>query len=284
MSEIKVNNQNIQNAQQVQPAVVTTPATTQSVVAPSIVNNNGYIPTYVPSYYTNNFGYQYPYPCYPYPCMPMPPQATVQAGGTTYQVPQGTSGVNIIVNNPTVATPGSQPMINTNTNCFPANGQGQAENSGAQATATSTATSTVQKPTKTKNIVALTDDYIKNLENYLRSPNKELKQYAVQELSKRFAEDESRKTNKSLNALLNLALQAKESNVRFVALSMLISGTAGGNEKTVELLNNMQQSKAYNGYESSDAKKALLKMSETVVKIPDNSTDTKKSSSKGDNQ
>ena len=54
---------------------------------------------------------------------------------------------------------------------------------------------------------------------------------------------------------------------------LLKQGLAGGNDVTIQLLNNMQQSKIYNGMEASDAKKALLKMSETIAKVPDNSPD-----------
>ena len=44
----------------------------------------------------------------------------------------------------------------------------------------------------------------------------------------------------------------------------------------------MQQSKIYKGMEASDAKKALLKMSETVVKVPDDSPDKSKKSKEDD--
>ncbi len=272
MSEVNFNNKNNQPVQQSR--IVSTPYVPVSYsctpVVPNINNYNGYIPTYLPQYYTSNFGYQTPYVNTQYPVStaipaqkPVTPGATIQAGGTTCQVPQGTNGLNIIINSPTVATPGSNPMINTNTNCIGGNGAGNA--SAAAAAATN------GNKNKKRNIVAITDDYIKNLENYLRSPNKELKLYAAQQLAQRFEEDESRKTNKPLNALLNLALQAKEPNIRFLAISLLNTGLAGGNDVTVQILNNLQQSGLYKGTEANDVKKALLKMSETVVKVPDNS-------------
>ena len=258
-----------------------------------ITNYNGYLPTYQQPYYTSNFGYQYPAAYSQYPAanvgtnqqytsaqtvtnpqtispQKITPGATIDAGGTKCEIPPGTSGLNIIINNPTVATPGSNPMINTNTNCI--NGSGSSNGSGNN-TQVKTEES---KSKKKKNIVVLTDDYIKNLENYLRSPDKELKIFAMNEVSARFQEDEKRKTNPSLNALLNLGLQAKEPNVRFVALWLLKQGLAGGNDVTIQLLNNMQQSNIYKGLEANDAKKALLKMSETVVKVPDNSPDIPK--------
>lgn len=275
-------------------------------------NNYGYLPTYQSPYYTQNYGYQIPQIYNQYPVtqtlqqssqsitnpinqsqpiaqkqngsqviqpviqngyipngqQQITPGATIDAGGTKCEIPPGTNGLNIIINSPTVAAPGSNPMINTNTNCL-GNGQGGASASSAAASANADS----NKPKKTKKIVALTDDYIKNLENYLRSPNKELKSYAIKEISKRFEEDDARKTNPSLNALLNLALQAKEPHIRFIALSLLNSGLAGGNDVTIQILNNMQQSGVYKGEEANDVKKALLKMSETVVKVPDNSPD-----------
>ncbi|MBQ7450703.1 hypothetical protein IJS77_04735 [bacterium] len=275
MSEVKFKN-NISNSK-VQPLqkVCSSPYVINQ--SNPITNYNGYIPTYQQPYYTKNYGYQMPqvysqYPSSVQQTKQITPGATIDAGGTKCEIPPGTSGLNIIINNPTVATPGSSPMINTNTNCMGGTGCNGC-GGGVQATDI--------KPKKKKNIVALTDDYIKNLENYLRSPNKDLKLFGISEVAKRFEEDKSRKSNPSLNALLNLALQAKEPNVRLVALALLNQGIAGGNDVTVQLLTNLQQSNIHKGAEADDAKKALLKMSETVVEVPDNSPDKPKKS-KGD--
>ena len=309
MSDIQLKNQNNQTITQAQPvngSCVTYPSTYMPLIPNINNNNNYYVPTYQSPYYTTNYGYQMPYAYNQYPTSQIvsqnqvkqqyqpqnqtqaqtqtqpivyqvqngqqpqiTPGATINAGGAKCEIPPGTNGLNIIINNPTVATPGSQPMINTNTNCYGGTNNG---NGSGSATAKAEASAETGK-NKKKNIVALTDDYIKNLENYLRSPNKELKRYAIQEIAKRFTEDETRKTNPSLNALLNLALQAKDTTVRALALSLLTSGYAGGNDITVQILNNLQQSSIHKGAEADDAKKALLKMSETVVKVPDNSPD-----------
>ena len=251
-----------------------------------IYNYNGYVPTYQQPYYTTNYGYQTPKVYSQYPAAQVvtnpktvqnyqiTPGATIDAGGTKCEIPPGTNGLNIIINNPTVATPGSQPMINTNTNCINGN--------GSNGVSSSTSATSESKSKKKKNVVVLTDKYIKNLENYLRSPDKELKTFAMNEVSARFQEDEKRKTNPSLNALLNLGLQAKEPNVRFISLWLLKQGFAGGNDVTVQILNNMQQSTAYKGMEASDVKKALLKMSETIAKVPDNSPERAKTPKKED--
>lgn len=270
MSDVNVNKLNSQNIKQQTPVqTCCVPTYTTVPFVPCINNYNGYIPTYVPQYYTTN----YAYPTSPYAYQQyqnvQQPKATIQAGGTTCNVPQGTNGLNIIINSPTVAAPGSNPLINTNTNCNGNNGADKNSN----ATATATASADGKKSKKDRKIVALTDDYIKNLENYLRSPDKELKKFAIKEIAKRFEEDDSRKGNKSLNALLNLALQAKESSIRGTALSLLNAGVAGGNDNTVQLLNLIQQNGRDNGFEAQEAKTALLKMSETVVKVPDNSAD-----------
>lgn len=279
MSEVNFRNNKISNAN-VKPLKMNGYPVYVGNQTNSICNNNGYLPTYQNPYYTTNYDYKIPqiYSQYPKANLALNPQivqnpqitpgATIDAGGTKCEIPPGSSGLNIIINNPTVATPGSNPMINTNTNCLGGSG---AIGGNGEATY-----KTERKPKKTKNIVALTDDYIKNLENYLRSPNKDLKTFAIKEISSRFQEDEKRKTNPSLNGLLNLALQAKEPNVRFVALWLLKKGFAGGNDVTVQILNNMQQSKVYKGTEANDAKAALLKMSETVVKVPDYSPDKPK--------
>lgn len=300
MSDIQFNNKNNQTISQARP--VQTPcvsypyAYNQTVPGINNTNNTYYVPTYQQPYYTSNYGYQVPCVHSQYPSVQtvqqyppttgtvapvqqqqITPGATIQTGGAKCEIPPGTNGLNIIINSPTVAAPGSQPMINTNSNYMGSGGTNGSGNGNASAAAASASTNNDKKNQKTKNIVALTDDYIKNLENYLRSPNKDLKVYAIKEVANRFAEDEKRRTNPSLNALLNLALQAKEPQVRFLALALLTSGAAGGNDITVQILNNMQQSSAYQGAEANDAKKALLKMSETVVRVPDNSPSKPKS-------
>ena len=287
MSEVNFKNNKITKTQANAPKMSGNPVYTATQSNP-IHNYNGYIPAYQQPYYTTNYGYQMPKVYSQYPAaqvitnpqtaqsQQITPGATIDAGGTKCEIPPGTNGLNIIINNPTVATPGSQPMINTNTNCINGNG-------GSQAPANAPAAS-AEKPKKKKDVVVLTDEYIKNLENYLRNPDKELKVFAMNEVSARFQEDEKRKTNPSLNALLNLGLQAKEPNVRFIGLWLLKKGLASGNDVTVQILNNMQQSSIYKGMEASDAKKALLKMSETIAKVPDNSPQIAKTPKKEDEE
>lgn len=223
---------------------------------------------------------QMPYPQYQ--------QATVPQ---TYQVPATASGVNIQIFNPSVTAPGAQPpTYNVNAPCYPANyytGQigangaggvnkninngtnngtiGNNNNNTTNTTNNNTTTSTSEtdnkKKTEKKKIVQLTDDYIRNLENYLNSQEKEIRLNAAKEVYARLEEDESRKDDKALTALVNKMLQDPMQEVRLLALSALEGRIVTGDNYTVGLLNQMQSSKDGYGQDALDASKILLKMS-----------------------
>ncbi len=124
---------------------------------------------------------------------------------------------------------------------------------------------------KQREIVVLTDNYIKNLENYLKSNNVELRKNAVKEILTRFKEDKSRIDNPSLTALLNIALQDPNSVVRSVAMTALEAGYAKGNSLTEQLLRNMQTQKSNFSSDAIQASDGLLQMSKTKAMVPDNS-------------
>lgn len=124
---------------------------------------------------------------------------------------------------------------------------------------------------KKRQVVILTDNYIKNLENYLRNPSVELRKSAVKEILDRFKEDKSRLNNPSLTALLNLALQDPNPTVKAVAMSILSSGYAQGNSQTEQILKNIQASKTNYSADAIQAADSLLKMSQTKMTVPDNS-------------
>lgn len=124
---------------------------------------------------------------------------------------------------------------------------------------------------KQRQIVVLTDNYVKNLENYLRNPNSELRKTATSELLKRFKEDKTRISNPSLTALLNIALQDNNATVRAIAMSILSSGYAKGDGLTEKILKELQKSKSNYSADAMQAADSLLKMSETKVLVPDNS-------------
>lgn len=113
-----------------------------------------------------------------------------------------------------------------------------------------------------KEKIPLTDDYIKTLENYLNSQDSKIRLMAAKDLLERFKEDPARKTDVALTALLNKILQDPNSAVRFLGLTTLDAGYAKGDEKTIQLLKNIQADgqKSY-GEDSSLASQILLRLS-----------------------
>ena len=94
---------------------------------------------------------------------------------------------------------------------------------------------------KKKRVVALTNEYIMSLENYLNNPNAEVRLMAAKDILTRLNEDRDRYDDAALNALLNKMLQDPSKLVRVAALSALSSDLASGNDYTVEILNQIQQ-------------------------------------------
>ena len=133
---------------------------------------------------------------------------------------------------------------------------------------------------KTKKVVELTDDYIKTLESYLRSPDENIRKTGVKELIKRFEEDDSRYDDPALTALLNIALQDPDENNRMLAMSPIAAGSAHGDENTVAILQPLQASDKLYGQEAVMANNALLKTAQTMTNIPDNSPEKTEKESK----
>ena len=134
-----------------------------------------------------------------------------------------------------------------------------------------TETKRLEEKPKQREIVVLTDNYIKNLENYLRSNNAELRKNAVKEVLMRFKEDKSRMHNPSLTALLNIALQDPNSVVRGVAMTAIEACYAKGNPQTEQLLRGLQTQKTNYASDAIQASDGLLQMSKTKALVPDNS-------------
>lgn len=193
------------------------------------------------------------------------------------------SGVNIQIFNPSVTPPGamspvynvnapSYQMGNTQPQSYPANYYTQqlAKPAEEVKNITNTTTNTTNnvdnsKKTEKRKIVQLTDDYIRNLENYLNSQDKELRFMGAKEVIARLEEDESRKDDKALNALINKMLQDPYSKVKFLAMAALQSRMATGDNLTVQLLTNIQNSSSGYGQDSLMASDILLKMSGQTV-------------------
>ena len=223
------------------------------------------------------------------------PQVNYDTNGQTVQVPNY-SGVNIQIFNPSAVAPGANPPVyNVNAPhygtqpCYPqdyyTNNWGQNGNNGNGAnnannnannvdvkdsTTTTNNTNTVTvsdgKKTVKKEIIMLTDAYIKNLENYLNSQDKEVRLMGAKEVVARLQEDNSRRDDKALTALVNKMLQDPYQPVRFLALSMLDLRHCTGDEYTVGVLQNMQQSSTGYGQDALQASQILLKMSGEPVK------------------
>lgn len=195
---------------------------------------------------------------------------------------QAASGVNIYIYNPsgiggpssnstanaTYALPGStpqaaSPVINNNIPAQPA--------PVANTSISNTETTNAPEKQKTKKVVELTDDYIKTLESYLRSPEAELRKTGIKELIKRYEEDKTRYNDPALTALLNIALQDSDPNNRMFAMSPIASGSAQGDENTVQLLQKLQTSDKLYGQEAKMANDALLNAVQNKIDIPDDS-------------
>ncbi len=118
-----------------------------------------------------------------------------------------------------------------------------------------------KKNSKETRIVALTDEYIKSLENYLDNPNDEIRLMASKEILTRLDEDKDRYDDAALNALLNKMLQDPSKLIRIAALSAFASQLASGNDYTVKLLNDIQSNPNADKEDVLQAADILLKMS-----------------------
>ena len=117
--------------------------------------------------------------------------------------------------------------------------------------------------TRKKRVQVLTDQYIKNLEQYLNSPSEDMRKFAAQEVLKRLDEDRTRYNDAALNALINKMLQDPACHkVKATALTALETQLAQGNDTTVKILTNMANNdKSRNGAGAATAANILLRMS-----------------------
>lgn len=216
-------------------------------------------PTYPPQYYLNNYNYQ-----------------TTAPQGTTQNIPQEQgceTQDKYVVNNSNPSQYTSERSKNIETSEKPedmtkSNGIiDNLEDRDAQLKAD-------KNNSKQKRVVALTDEYIKSLENYLNNPNDEIRLMASKEILTRLDEDKNRYDDAALNALLNKMLQDPSKLIRVAALSAFSSQLACGNDYTVQLLQNIQTNPNADKEDVLQAANILLKMSAgTEVKdIPNPTT------------
>lgn len=218
-----------------------------NVNAPAYGTNPNQAQCYPSNYYTTNWGQGYSNPQYPAANIP---GQSINGGVTQNQ--------NVTVN------PAAYPAVNmpqqTQSQTVPQAGQ-SAQQIQSSSTSTETTSGDSGKKTEKRTIVMLTDDYIKNVENYLNSQDKEVRLMGAKEVAARALEDPSRKNDKALTALVNKMLQDPDLKVRFLALSLLYSRNITGDDYTVNVLKQMQNSTSGYGQDALMAANILLKMS-----------------------
>ena len=121
-----------------------------------------------------------------------------------------------------------------------------------------------EKNSKKTKIVALTNEYIMSLENYLNNPNTDIRLMASKEILTRLDEDRDRYDDAALNALLNKMLQDPSKLVRIAAMSAFSSELASGNDYTVQLLSQIQQNPEADPEDVLEASQILLKRAATT--------------------
>lgn len=204
----------------------------------------------------------------------------------TVQVPNY-SGVNIQIFNPSVAAPGSiVPPATINTSCatnpcYPPSYYTQNLTQPTQPAPPAATLQPVQvlqsaqysqtsqntnRKTEMREIVEITDEYVKSLENYLNNQDKQVRLIGAKEVLARLQEDNSRKNDEALNALLNKMLQDPYPPIKFIAMGAFESRAASGNNESVELLKNIQNQTTFQGEDALKASNALLKMTSSTIK------------------
>ncbi len=127
---------------------------------------------------------------------------------------------------------------------------------------------TTKVPDSSKMIVPLTDEYIQKLEKMLNDPDYTVRAQGIKEVLKRFKEDETRKSDKALTALLNKALQDPDQAVKSLAIMIPEAGYAVGDDLTLQLLENIQkQESKYINVNQEAARRALDRIKDEKAKL-----------------
>lgn len=120
---------------------------------------------------------------------------------------------------------------------------------------------------KKKEIVQLTDSYIKTLENYLNNPNADVRLQGVKEVLSRFKEEKNRRNDIALTKLMNKALQDPSQKIRLLMLATIDAGYANGDGETVQILRQMQKSDQVYNQDALLASQVLLKMAGKKINV-----------------
>lgn len=257
-------------AQQLQPNYVTSPQT-QTAAPPSyagvniqIYNPSVGIPNINP---TGNAPVSQSLPGIAYPQNYYTQQYGLPQGGGNITTQGGNAVLNNNINSPQNPVEGDKNTAKTLTD---------STNKTTSSETSKTEKKEENKKTEKRKIVELSDDYIKNLENYLNSQDKEVRMMGAKEVVARLQEDDSRKDDPALTALVNKMLQDPSQQIRFLALSMLDSRTCTGDDYTIGVLKKMQNSTSGYGQDAAQATNILLKMSGKVVEkefeVPESSS------------
>lgn len=201
---------------------------------------------------------------------------TIPQGASTVQVPNY-SGVNIQIFNPSVTAPGATAAPSTVNapnygqgipSCYPPNYYTQ--NLNQSATQPVQPVQEAGKKKEKREVVVLTDEYIKNLEDYLKSQKREERLMGAREVMARLQEDPTRKSDPALNSLVNIMLQDPYQPVQYLAMGLLDSKAATGNASSVGILQGMQQHS-----ESADPQKKLnsVKATNILLKMSGDTTE-----------
>jgi len=127
---------------------------------------------------------------------------------------------------------------------------------------------TTKVPDSSKMIVPLTDEYIQKLEKMLNDTDYTVRAQGIKEVLKRFKEDETRKSDKALTALLNKALQDPDQAVKSLAIMIPEAGYAVGDNLTVQLLENIKkQESKYINVNQEAARRALDRIKDEKAKL-----------------
>lgn len=209
-----------------------------------------------------------------------------------YEPARQASGVNIIINNPSGFSSGGVSNVPYPYPCpYPVvqniqqppaasslNPQQAQTNAPVANTPISNDTETQKHDGKTKRITEITDDYVRNLESYLKSDSKDTRKLGITQLIRLCEESTDRYDNPALIALENIALQDPDRMNRIYAMTPLVTGTLGGDDNTIKLLQNLAslqkdapqaRTDFKRQQEAEMANEALLAVSRDTKEVPD---------------
>lgn len=129
-------------------------------------------------------------------------------------------------------------------------------------------------------IKPLTDDYIKSIDNYLKNDKPEVRKQGALAILRTFKtgkDDNKIRTDQALTNLLNRTLQDPKSEIRLIALGVISGNYAEGDNKTIQILKNMQQeapinplvdqSFKYTQMDAESASKVLMEKAEHSLNV-----------------